>query len=57
MNNVDLEEKVCEALSLIGTKVKPDDVDVCHIMKKKDKVIIKFLKRKHKNDVFSNEKN
>ena len=57
MNNVDLEEKVCEALPLTGTKVKPDDVDVCHIMKKKDKVIIKFLKRKHKNDVFSNEKN
>ena len=38
INNVDLEEKVSEALSLIGTKVKPDDFDVCHRMKKKDKV-------------------
>ena len=46
INNVDLEEKVCEALSLTGTKVKPDNLDACHRMKKKDKVIIKFKNRK-----------
>ena len=36
INNVDLEEKVCEVLSLTGTKVKPVDLDPCYRMKKKD---------------------
>ena len=35
INNVDLEEKFCKALSLTGTKVKLDDLDACHRMKKK----------------------
>ena len=43
INNVDL--------SLTGTKVKPDDLDSCHRMKKKDNVIIKFKNRKQRNDV------
>ena len=52
INNADLEEKVCKALSLTGTKVKLDDIDACHRMKKKDKVIIiKFKNRKQRNDV------
>ena len=51
IDNVEIEEKVCEALSLTGTKVKPDDFDACHRMKKKDKVIIKFKNRKQRNDV------
>ena len=51
INNVDLEEKVCDALSLTGTKIKPDDLDACHRMKKKDKAIIKFKNRKQRNDV------
>ena len=52
INNADLEEKVCKALSLTGTKVKLDDLDACHRMKKKDKVIIiKFKNRKQRNDV------
>ena len=55
INNVDLEEKVCEVLSLTGTKVKPDDLDACHRMKKKDKVI-KFKNRKQRNDVIFNRK-
>ena len=46
INNVDLEEKVCEALPLTGTKVKPNDLDPYHRMKKKDKVIIKFKNSK-----------
>ena len=55
-NNVDLEEKVCKALSLTGTKVKPDDLDACHRMKKKDKVIIKFKNRKQRKDVIFKRK-
>ena len=51
INNADLEEKVCEALPLTGTKGKPDDLDACHRMKKKGKVIIKFKNRKQRNDV------
>ena len=51
MNNVDLEKKVCEGLSLTDTKVKPDDLDACHRIKKKDKVIIKFKNRKQRNNV------
>lgn len=31
IHNVDREEKVCKALSLTGTKVKPEDLD--HRMK------------------------
>ena len=34
ISNVDFEEKVCKALSLTGTKVKPEDLDVCNRMKK-----------------------
>ena len=56
INNVDLEEKVCEALSLTGTEVKPDDLDACHRMKKKDKVIIKFKNRKQRNDAIFKRK-
>ena len=56
INNVDLEGKVCEALSLTGTKVKPDDLDACHRMKKKDKVIIRFKNRKQRNDVIFKRK-
>ena len=55
INNFDLEEKVCEVLSLTGSKVKPDDLDACHRMKKKDKVIIKFKNRKQRNDVILKE--
>ena len=46
IDNVEIEEKVCEALPFTGTKVKLDDLDACHRMKKKDKVIIKFKNRK-----------
>ena len=56
VNNVDLEEKICEALSLTGTKVNPDDLDACHRMKKKDKLIIKFKNRKQRNDRIFNKK-
>ena len=51
VNNVDLEEKVCKVRSFTGTKVKPDDLDACHRMKKKDKVIIKSKNRKQRHGV------
>ena len=56
INNVDLEGNVCEALSLTGTKVKPDDLDAYHGMKKKYKVIIKFKNRKQINNVIFKRK-
>ena len=56
INNVDFEEKVCKALSFTGTKVKPDDLDGCHRMKKKDKVIINFKNRKQRNNVIFKRK-
>ena len=39
INNVDLQEKICKDLFLTDTKVKTDDLDACHRLKKKDKVI------------------
>ena len=56
INNVDFEEKVYKALSLTGTKVKPEDLDACHRMKKKDKMIIKFKNRKQRNQVIFKQK-
>ena len=50
--NTDLENKVCEALSLTGTTVTPDDLQACHRMKNKEKVIVKFKDRKQRNKVF-----
>ena len=43
-----LEQSVCQALSLTGLSVEPDDLQVCHCMGKKDRVIIKFKYIKHR---------
>ena len=40
--SADLENKVCQALSLTGTTVIPDDLQACHSIKNKEKVIVKF---------------
>ena len=48
-----LEQSVCQALSLTGMSVEPDNLQACHRMRKKDRVIIKF-KQKHR--VLSNRK-
>ena len=37
-----LESSVCKALYLTGHEVKPDDLQTCHRLKKKDTVIVKF---------------
>ena len=51
-----LEQSVCQALSLTGISVEPDDLQSCHRMRKKDRVIIKFNCRKKKHRVLSNRK-
>ena len=51
-----LEQSVCQALSLTGTSVEPDDLQACHRMRKKDCVIIKFKCRKQKHRVPLNRK-
>ena len=51
-----LEQSVCQALSLTGISVEPNDLQACHCMRKKDRVIIKFKCRKQKHRVFSNRK-
>ena len=54
--NTDLEIKVCQALSLTGTTVTPDDLQACHHMKNKEKVIVKFKDRKQRNKVIFSRK-
>ena len=51
-----LEQSVCHALSLTGISVEPDDLQACHHMRKRDRVIIKFKCRKQKHHVLSNLK-
>ena len=53
ISTTDLESKVCQALILTGTTVRPDDRQACHRMKNKEKVIIKFKDRKQRNKSFS----
>ena len=51
-----LEQSVCQALSLTGISVEPDDVQVCHRMRKNDRVLIKLKCRKQKHRILSNRK-
>ena len=51
-----LEQSVCYELSLTGILVEPDDLQGCHHMRKKDRVIIKFKCRKQKHRVLLNHK-
>ena len=44
-----LEQSACQALSLTGTSVEPDNLQACHRMRKKDPIIIKFKCRKQKH--------
>ena len=52
-----LEETVCQALSLTGINVSPDELHSCHRLNKKDRVIVKFKCRKHRQNVLYNRKN
>lgn len=51
-----LEDTVCEALSLTGHTVTPDDLQACHRLKRKDRVIVKFSSRKLKNKIVKDRK-
>ena len=51
-----LENSVCRALSLHGHEVKPDDLQACHRLKKKDTLIVKFRCRKQKRSILINRK-
>ena len=53
----ELELNICEALSLTGHEVKPNDLEACHRLKKKELVIVKFKCRKLKQKVLVNWKN
>ena len=52
----DLENKVCQAFSLTGTTVTPDDIQTYHRTKNKEKVIVEFQNRKQRNKVIFNRK-
>ena len=42
INDEKLELNICKALSLTRHEVKPDDLQACHRLKRKDSVIVKF---------------
>ena len=48
---------ICKTLSLTEHEVKPDDLQACHHLKKKDLVIVKFKCRKLKWGILTNTKN
>ena len=51
-----LERSVCRTLSLTSHEMKPDDLQACHCLKKKDTVIIKFKCRKQRCSILTNRK-
>ena len=51
IQDVQLEESICQALSLTCTPVSAGDHEVCHRMRRRDRVIVKFSSRKKRNDV------
>ena len=52
-----LEKTVCQALSLTEINVSRDELHSCHRLNKKDRVIVKFKCRKHRQNVLYNRKN
>ena len=51
-----LKQSVCQALSLTGISVELDDLQACHCMRKKDRVVIKLKCREQKHRVLSYRK-
>ena len=52
-----LEEIICEALSLTGVNVVPEDLHACHRMKRSGRVIVKFKCNKEKQSLIYKRKN
>ena len=42
IENKDLEGKAIEVLSLIGVKVRAEGINACHLLFKKERLILKF---------------
>ena len=57
ISDANLEQSVCDALSLIGSKISPENLQSCHRMKKADTVIVLFKDRKLRNKVYFNRNN
>ena len=57
ISDEELELNICEALSLTGHEIKPNDLQACHRLKKKELVIVKFKCRKLKQKVLVSRKN
>ena len=57
ISDEELELSICKALSLTGHEVKPNDLQACHRLKKKELVIEKFKCRKLKQKVLVNQQN
>ena len=51
-----LEQSVCQAVSLTGISVEPDNLQASHRMRKRDCIIVKFKCRKQKHRVLLNRK-
>ena len=51
-----LEQPVCQVLALTGISVELDNLQACHHMRQKDRVIIKCKCRKQKHHVLLNHK-
>ena len=57
ISDEELELNICKSLSLTGLEVKPNDLQACHRLKKRELVIVKFKCRKLKQKVLVNQKN
>ena len=51
ISDEELEVSICKALSLTGYEVKPNNLQACHRLKRKESVIVKFKCRKFKQKV------
>ena len=56
IRDMQLEESICQALSLTDTPVSTGDLEACHRMRQRDWVIVKFSTRKKRNDVIFKKK-
>ena len=52
-----LEENIWKALSLAGVNVTPEQLNLCHLLKKQSHVIIKLKCRKQRQNALFSRKN
>ena len=52
-----LKNTVCEALSLTGVAVTPEQIDKCHRLKKKTSVVLEFKQRVQRDPILHSKKN